>query len=69
MTKLLWLQSALFFTTHLLLSQNIGHFVSVKPLNTQPDSFIIPTTHTFQYLLKNYNSRKYEHTKIIKYKI
>ncbi|MFN8438511.1 MAG: DUF839 domain-containing protein [Cytophagales bacterium] len=56
MTKLLWLQSALFFTTHLLLSQNIGHFVSVKPLNTQPDSFIIPTTHTFQYLLKTGDS-------------
>jgi uncharacterized protein len=33
-------------------SQNIGDFVSVKPLFSQPDSLLIPATHTFQYIIK-----------------
>lgn len=33
-------------------SQNIGDFISVTPLSQRSDSLIIPSTHTFQYLLK-----------------
>ena len=33
-------------------AQNIGDFVSIKPLGFQPDSLILPATHTFQYLIK-----------------
>lgn len=37
-------------------AQNIGDFVSIKPLGFQPDSLILPATHTFQYLIKSGDS-------------
>ncbi|MFQ3576545.1 MAG: alkaline phosphatase PhoX [Cytophagales bacterium] len=33
-------------------SQSIADFKSVKPLSKQPDTLVLPKTHTFQYLIK-----------------
>ncbi|HTF82053.1 MAG TPA: hypothetical protein VL947_10020, partial [Cytophagales bacterium] len=34
------------------LAQGMGDFTSIKPLETRPDSLVIPKSHTFQYILK-----------------